>query len=248
MATIYGFADPRNGALRYVGQTRQPVHRRLKDHLKSNFRSRVRDWLRKLRSIGMKPVIQILESDVVESDVNDAEVFWIAYFKSTGAVLLNMTDGGGFENKSREACMRIAEKLRGRKRPAWIMERLRQSNIGRVPSAETRAKMAAAQRGRKHSLETRLKMSASAPRERPDLRGPKSPEHHAKLVENFKRYWESKPTVSGIRGVVWDKSRGNWKASYYISRNKNKYLGAYPTKEQAAEAVNRFRREYAAGN
>jgi len=128
--TIYGLVDPRDGQLRYVGQTVRPIIVRYKQHLvKAKTNRAHRDcWITSLLNLGLKPnwvVFQELDSKDI---LDQAEIFWIAYFRAMGCKLTNCNDGG-------------------------------RSNSGWTPSAETRAKMSLASKGKKKSATTRAKMS-----------------------------------------------------------------------------------------
>lgn len=90
----YVLADPRDGQVRYVGVTWNP-EKRLKGHLTNAHSGRItkcKGWLRGLIDGGFKPVMHVIEEGITDWD--DAERFWIAYFRSIGADLTNGTDGG----------------------------------------------------------------------------------------------------------------------------------------------------------
>lgn len=119
---IYGLIDPRTNELKYIGKSTSGLERP-KAHNKANllrkYKSKKNSWILSLKSTGLKPIIEVIEEFDSESPLNDAERFWIASIKATGADLLNMTDGGdglshGFvmsaETKQK---MSIAQKKRG---------------------------------------------------------------------------------------------------------------------------------------
>lgn len=95
---IYGLTDPRTGELRYVGKTVNSMELRLRIHLQA---ARSRKWgrpiLRWIRSVvrsGSQPQIFEIETIQAGGDWTEAERFWIAYFRSVGASLCNITSGG----------------------------------------------------------------------------------------------------------------------------------------------------------
>jgi len=97
---IYFLYDPRDGSQappRYVGKTSKTVRRRLTQHIgaarkgDTTYRSH---WIRSLLAQECKPEIVCLEDDIPENLVNDREKYWIAVFRSLGAPLTNLTDGG----------------------------------------------------------------------------------------------------------------------------------------------------------
>lgn len=160
---IYGLIDPLTNELRYVGKTHSSLRRRFDSHL-SNARKGVRQpsacWIRSLLKKERRPEIFVIE-ECAESDWEEAEQFWIAYFRSLGARLLNLSIGGG------------AGALGYRATPETSL-RMSIAAFGRPVSAETRAKIGAANRGRVHTDATRTKNSLAK-------RGEKG--SRAKLVE-----------------------------------------------------------------
>jgi hypothetical protein len=94
---IYGLVDPRNQQLRYVGKTSCSLASRLRQHINDAARAKVNlkrfAWLNELRAAGLKPEIFELET-VVGAGWQDAERYWISYFKFVGANLCNATEGG----------------------------------------------------------------------------------------------------------------------------------------------------------
>lgn len=95
---IYGLVDPRTQQLRYIGKTvRQPV-RRLATHLwqarKSKRKRHVLAWFSALEAEGLTPEIVEIEVVAPFGDWEEAEQFWIAYFRFVGADLCNLTIGG----------------------------------------------------------------------------------------------------------------------------------------------------------
>lgn len=94
--TIYGLCDPVTGELRYIGKTVN-LKARIRDHMnhkltEDNYKSR---WLRTLP--GLPKVVVLEETDA--DQLNESEQFHIAYFRSIGARLTNLTIGGdGFDS------------------------------------------------------------------------------------------------------------------------------------------------------
>jgi hypothetical protein len=94
MSVIYTLSDPRDGTVRYVGQTRNPKRRNYSHRCPSHTGNMgKRAWTVELRAIGLAPVFAIIE----ECDTADraaAEKKWIAHYRALGADLLNLTSGG----------------------------------------------------------------------------------------------------------------------------------------------------------
>ena len=184
---IYGLIDPRDGQLRYVGKSsaglRRPRSHIFPSALKKEHTHKAY-WLRRLIAAGLQPEIEVLET--APADIDDAEKFWIAYFKSIGCNLTNLTEGGegvvGLRHsaaarakmsavrrgvpKSPEWRAKIAASNRGQPRP-WL--------VGRPKSPEERAKLSAANKGRRRTPEQIAKHAAA-------IRGRKhTPEHIEKV-------------------------------------------------------------------
>jgi hypothetical protein len=95
---IYTLKNPRVlDQVRYVGFTSHSPARRLREHIRSALRGKrrtyKRNWILSLLSIGLVPVIEIIESGAGPG-WQDAERRWIAHYRSGGARLVNGTDGG----------------------------------------------------------------------------------------------------------------------------------------------------------
>lgn len=91
---IYGLTDPRTGEVRYVGQTKNELRKRLRAHIGEAVAHKPvcvhkNNWIRSLLSLGLEPQIVLLE-EVQEEQVNEAEVKWIASFHN----LTNIATGG----------------------------------------------------------------------------------------------------------------------------------------------------------
>jgi transposase len=95
---IYGLIDPRNGELRYVGKSVCGI-RRAKQHgypycMKMHAHLHSTRWIKQLRSLGLKYEIEVLEIHETANTLASAERHFIAYFRSIGCRLTNMTGGG----------------------------------------------------------------------------------------------------------------------------------------------------------
>lgn len=145
---IYALTDPRDGIVRYIGQTVEPSHRRAK-HVYKNAGTPKCQWIQGLKSEGLRVDLSILE--VVESELadeaDDRERRWIARAQMFGCDLLNRHSGGrrGFE---------VAEES-GRK----ISER----NIGKH-SGSKHSGSKPGKRGPKHSQESKRRIGETSKR------------------------------------------------------------------------------------
>ncbi len=162
---IYALRDPRDGLIRYIGQTRVGIER-VRQHMTPSCRFgysnlRKREWLTELINLGTKAEIVVLAECLVQ-DLNDAEVFCIAYFRWIGIDIFNMTNGGpGMSGlkMSDEAKAKIGKIRRGMRHSAESKEKMSKSRMGHLVSAETRAKQAKSMKGQKRTPEQRARIS-----------------------------------------------------------------------------------------
>ena len=185
-AYVYTLTDPRNGMPFYVGKGHG---KRCEFHLDeakyyTKRKSKKLNKIRKLMSLGMKPIITKVEENVSDAQAIDFECLLIAEMRNFGIPLTNMTDGGdgakGYKHtEEHKQMMRelfanriITEEHRqamckpksedGRKNMALA----RQTTLYR-PSEETKRKTSEAlqgrpspMRGRVQTDEAKAKMSA----------------------------------------------------------------------------------------
>jgi len=94
---IYAFFDPETEAVRYVGKTTRYLGQRIADHVRSAKRGKrlpISMWLRGQLMRGNGICTKLLENVPSGVDWQERERFWIKHFRSSGANLLNLTDGG----------------------------------------------------------------------------------------------------------------------------------------------------------
>ena len=145
---VYGLYDPRDGALRYVGQTTRPLRKRLDFHLSNhNLRGHRHSshWLSQLRALGLIPQAKQLAKAGSREELDALEIRLIAEARVRGDRLTNHSDGGGGSN--------------GLKRSEETKNRIRQRLLGCKRSEATRSKLSAAKTGQKLSEATKKKIS-----------------------------------------------------------------------------------------
>ena len=109
-----------DGPIRYVGKTEKGL-KRIQQHLSEKKKrgkvSHKANWINKLRDTGLLLEVSILE-EVSSEVINEAEVFYISYFKSLGFDLTNKTEGGeglrGYKH-SNETRILMSEVGKGKK-------------------------------------------------------------------------------------------------------------------------------------
>lgn len=93
MRGIYGLVDPRDGRVRYVGQS-EDVEKRYRQHLDHNDPNvRKRLWIKELSADGRAPGLSLLEA-VPVGDLIAIERRWIDTYRDRGEADLNIANGG----------------------------------------------------------------------------------------------------------------------------------------------------------
>ena len=181
---VYALKDPRNDKVRYVGVTREPLWRRLSNHISEKEKTHKSCWIKSLLNDGVRPTIELL-ADVDNSLRSEAEIGWIKFFRQIGADLVNSTDGGeGSPNPSEETRKKISNGSmgnknalghkvsdesrkrmgdfhRGKSLPKETREKIGNAHRGTHRSEETKANISKANKGHKVSDESRKRMSKS---------------------------------------------------------------------------------------
>lgn len=157
---IYALKSPTTGEIRYVGKTMN-LSARFSKHLSDTRINHRTNWIRSLTSIGLKPVVEILD-EVPEEFWPQWEVAWIDYFREQGFDLTNANAGGeGGHSPSKETRAKKSAALLGKRRPPFSEEwrkKLSIAGLGRKHSEETRQKIGVANLGRQCAESNREKL------------------------------------------------------------------------------------------
>lgn len=93
---VYGLVDPRNNQLVYIGQTNKGIER-IERHsyccLKRENPKKVK-WVKELRKFNLMFEVIYFEYCNDQEELNQAETFYIQYFRGLGSPLFNYNDGG----------------------------------------------------------------------------------------------------------------------------------------------------------
>jgi hypothetical protein len=188
MGTIYVLVDPRNGDIRYVGFTAGDLETRRRDHLserkKNNNETHRARWLRKLKKLKLEPMIRVVQQIPLYC-WQQAEQYWIAFFRQEGCPLTNATEGGegtlGWRARpetrqrmskaqkghllSEESRRKISKAKKGVKSKLTPEQRRANARKNYTWTPEQRIKFSAATKGQKrkpHTPEAKVKISASS--------------------------------------------------------------------------------------
>jgi group I intron endonuclease len=142
---------------KYIGQTRFDIEKRFKEHINDKKISKKTSWIKSLKSKGIIPTIELIDTADTFEECNKLEIHYIKLFKSFGALLVNGTIGGASPMKekrhSNEYKDRLREMYSGENNPFY---------------------------GKKHTKETSEKIKSK-------LKGRKSWNNGKKLSEEFKQ-------------------------------------------------------------
>lgn len=122
---IYALTDPSTDEVRYVGQTTKTLDERVKAHISSSRRPRfyVHSWIASLRC---RPGHFVIEECDSQTELDEAERFWISWYRRRGGRLTNLTVGGqsptrGSRGRKLSVIERqeIADRNRGNRNPFY---------------------------------------------------------------------------------------------------------------------------------
>lgn len=190
--SVYVLKEPDGETVRYVGLTSN-YKERIRQHLKCHKKYRVNSWIKSLKLNGLLPISEIIDD---AKDLNEArikEIQYIKLFKSFGAILTNLTDGG--------------EGTKGIKCSEEKKEKIRKKTTLYRHTDEAKKKIGEASKrfmkGKKHSAES-IEKTASKLRGRPSWnKGKKMSEEHKEALKTARR------SFIDNGGTVWNKNKKN---------------------------------------
>jgi len=154
MFYVYGLTDPRTLMIRYIGMAsniRRP--RRHADCLKSYWdgvTSHKTNWIQELSRAGFNYEVCVLEESTSREELQQAEIWWIAFGRACGWPLTNETDGGDGQLNASEATRALIGAAHfGKTMPDEVRDRISASLMGRSTSEATREKLRIAQTGKR---------------------------------------------------------------------------------------------------
>lgn len=171
---VYALID-QNGSRFYIGKTNDPEKRRKRhvyDATNLELNYPVHNKIRKILRAGDNISVEIIEYGLTDGNVDAREQFWIAEHRKNSLKLYNVADGG-------EGGKGVT--------PA-IIEKVRQKNIGKVLSEETRRKISLSNKGKKFSDQHKKKLSKSRKKRAITLETRHKMSNSAKGKINIKNY------------------------------------------------------------
>lgn len=139
MIRIYGLKS--GDEIRYIGQTKFSLEKRLKEHIRDNKTNKRTSWIKSLISNGLIPEISLIDEYKTRDDANEKEIHYIKLFKSFGAKLVNDTVGGVAPMKDKrhsdEWKQTLSKKMSGANNHFY----------GKTHSEETKQKMSEKRKG-----------------------------------------------------------------------------------------------------
>jgi uncharacterized protein YeaC (DUF1315 family) len=209
LVSLYELLDPRDGRVRYVGQTAYLLTHRLNAHLVEARSSKGHNpknrWVRKLDRLGLRPIIHPVVLAEPE-EVDEIEVAVIRSLRLHGVKMLNTTEGGRcprghkltaeHREKSLAALRSFWARPGAREEHSEKMRRAMTDPVTRAKiaeaarvrrlSAESCARISASLTGRTLSPETRVRMSAAA------VRRVATPESRQRISATLKKYFSAR--------------------------------------------------------
>ena len=218
---IYMIVNLLNG-MRYVGQTRQPLKKRMYQHAKAN--SYIGNAI---RHYGWKNfTVEVIEECETLEQLNEREKFWIAYFNCKHPNGYNLTDGGdGIASCTQETRDKISA-----------------AKTGKKLSDETRANMSA-ERAERYKNPEALEVLSVAQKKR-WAEHPVTEETLAKRSQTAMRHYEEHPEK---RVVASEQMIARWAAPAEHERMSALMKEIYSDPERLAkqsEASKKYRAEH----
>lgn len=160
---IYCLIDPISNQVRYVGKTIN-LYQRIKKHYKKSElkpKTHKNTWLLSLIKKGYRAKILIAEECNEDTQLNDAEIKWIKYYREMGCDLTNGTDGGTGGRLSPESIQKMSDSKKGKKHSENHKNNISKGHKGKTLTEETKKKIGDTHRGKIVSEDTKKKLSMS---------------------------------------------------------------------------------------
>lgn len=189
---IYKIENKINGKI-YIGQTTVGLQERIKGHKYSNYYVG-----RAIKEYGIENfAIDVVEECKTLDELNEREMFWIAYYNCKVPNGYNLTDGG--------------EGTPGRPTSAETRAKISKSLTGKHHSEESRQNMSKASKGHPKSIEMRKKLSATNKGKKPTaaIEARKGCHHSDDTKKKLSALKKGKKRSSEIRKRISDGHKGH---------------------------------------
>lgn len=164
-SSIYRITNITNGKF-YIGQTKYPIRKRFNDHVAAAKSNSTYHLHRAIRKYGAENfTVELVESLQNQSQLNERERYWIA----TLTPQYNMTSGGegsdywkgkSFSEEHRRKIGEAGKQWQRSPMSDTQKQQLREANLGKKASNDTKLKMSITRKGVPHSPEHRAKLAA----------------------------------------------------------------------------------------
>ena len=147
---IYTLSEPDTNEVRYIGKSNNPKKRFYKHCVFNSKNTHKNNWINKLLRENKKPVLEIIDEVPLE-EWSFWETYWIVQFRAWGFNLTNSSDGGEGSVKGNKTSFRKGQTAWNKGVPVSnsTKEKLRQANLGKKQSEQTKNKKNDKLKGRK---------------------------------------------------------------------------------------------------
>jgi group I intron endonuclease len=156
MRTIYIYQNTLNNKI-YVGQTRDLVQRKREHKFSALQKKDNYPFYNAIRKYGLDKFNIIEIENINDTDIDEAEQFWIQFFRSWDRNYGYNIDLGGCDNKIMSQLTKDKISVSNKR----YYETHTHVSFGKIHTEESKQKMSEAQKGKKASEKTRQKLSKS---------------------------------------------------------------------------------------
>lgn len=192
LVAIYALIDPRDNDIRYIGRANCEIER-FKAHLTDTYESYKVRWIAKLKELNLQPILQVI-CRVPEIEWEETEKMFIAFYKSIGCRLTNLSAGGDGLSVMAPKSPEFRRK-RSINQSAYIktqefkpiIKKIALKNLGQKRSQQTKERIAYMRTGIEHSEETKKLLSEKSSRPRNFSDEAKAKMSHGKELSRAKK-------------------------------------------------------------
>lgn len=226
---IYVLHCPIAGTVRYVGKTKNPA-KRLKSHVSAArtnaYKHHTSAWIRKLLSVGLEPVLEIVQTLQDGESWQEAEKTLIAAGAAKGWKLTNSTTGGeGLDYICPEAAAAYKANLSAAMSKLWNLperkEEARQRSLAAWADPEVSARRKASQEAARLTVETQAKYVAAGLEigSRPEVKEKRSLSLKKAWADpQQKAKWVAATTTPDVKKKQSESKLASWKNPEFIAK------------------------------